>query len=75
MRLVVLCWHSSVNSIADVLVVRWKMPHLNDRLQYMSCCDFCEPLHIMEFPDSCAATARSRESAVQPVHVVFEEDI
>jgi len=76
MRLVILCQQSYVNSIADVRVVRLNVPHLKTQLQFMSCCEFWDPFHIMELPASCAATARSRESAVQPVHASeFEDDI
>ena len=75
MRLVLLNWQSSVNSIADDRVERWNVPHLKERLQLVPF-NFWDPLHIMEVPASCAATARSRESAVQPVHVSdFNDDI
>ena len=75
MRLVFLNWQSSVNSIDDVRVERWNVPHLKARLQLVPF-NFRDPLHIIEVLASCAATARSRESAVQPVHVSeFNNDI
>lgn len=71
MRLVIMCWQSSVNSIADVCVVRWNVPHLKTWLQFLSCWDFWDPLHIMEFPASCAATVRSRDGRVQSNQWMF----